>query len=148
MRGSWSEQSAWARVLLVATYLVLTGVGLLAGVVGAFLVPEQVGSFGYLSTVVAVVGNLAVGVIGGIGAASRAGAVAPFFGWFVAVGALSSEPVVSKGGDVVIPGTLGNAPGVVHAGLAFMAAGVVAALVPIVIASRFTKPPYAPKSHS
>jgi hypothetical protein len=136
------------RVLLGATFVVLFAVGVLTGVVGTFLVPEQVGSFGYLSAVLAVVGNLTMGLLGGFGTLTVAGAVTPLLGWFIAVLALATEPFVSKGGDVVIPGTLGNAPGVVHVGVAFMVAGVIASVVSIVITSRFTERANTPKSHS
>jgi hypothetical protein len=132
--------------LALVTYVVLFALGVLTGVVGTFLVPERIGSFGYLSTILGVGGNLVVGLLGGIGTATRRGAFAPFLGWFVAVGLLVTEPIVSKGGDIVIPGTLGNAPGVVHAGVAFMAAGVVAAVLPIVITSRYTERAKTPKS--
>jgi hypothetical protein len=125
---------------------VLLGLGVLTGVVGTFLVPERLESFGYLSAIVGLVGNLVMGLLGGIGTASRVGAFLPFFGWFVAVGLLATEPIVSKGGDVVIPGMLGNAPGVVHAGVAFMAAGVVAAIIAIVVTSRYTERLKTPKS--
>jgi hypothetical protein len=141
-----NERSAAELALGLATYGVLLGLGVLAGVVGTFLVPERVGSFGYLSAILAVVGNLVVGLLGGIGTASRAGALLPFFGWFVAVGLLATEPGVSKGGDVVIPGMLGNDPGVVHAGVAFMSAGVVAAIAAIVVTSRYTERAKTPKS--
>jgi hypothetical protein len=146
VRDGSSERGAAILALTLGAYVVLFGLGVLTGVVGTFLVPERIGSFGYLSTIVSAGGNLVVGLLGGIGMDSRAGAVTPFFGWFIAVGLLATEPFVSKGGDIVIPGTLGNAPGVVHAGVAFMAAGVLAAVVPIVITSRYTERVKTPKS--
>lgn len=141
-----NERSPAAHALHALTCLVLFGLGALAGVVGTFLVPERIGSFGYFSAVVGVVGNLVVGFLGGLGTESRLGALTPFLGWFIAVGLLVTEPFVSKGGDVVVPGMLGNAPGVVHAGVAFMVGGLLAAILPIVVISRFTERVNAPKS--
>ena len=131
-----------------ATYAVLGGAGALAGVIGTFLVPQQVGRFGYLSSVVAVGGNLMIGMIGGWGTGRVGGALAPFSGWFIAVGMLATEPFVARGGDVVIPGSLGSAPGVVHAAWAFMGLGVVASIVPILLTSRYTARVNPPKSLS
>lgn len=126
----------------------LATLGLLTGTVGAFLVPQRVDGFGALAAVIAVAGNLVAGLLGGIGTGRRAGAVAPLVGWFVAVGLLVVEPVTSRGGDVVIPGELANAPGVVHVGYAFLVAGVVGSVVPILLSSRYTERVKAPKSIS
>ena len=54
----------------------------------------------------------------------------------------------SPGGDVVIPGGLPNDPGVVHAGLTFMATGLIRSLATIVLTSRFTGRVISPKSLS
>lgn len=143
MQGGRAEET-----LRVATYAVLAAVGVLAGVVGCFLVPEQVGGFGYLAAVIAAAGNLTVGLIGGLGTQRVGGAIAPFVGWLLSVGLLVTEPFVSRGGDVVIPGSLGNAHDVVYAGFAFMSAGVVAAVAPILLTSRYTERVNAPKSIS
>jgi hypothetical protein len=129
-------------------YAVLAAIGVLTGTVGSFLVPERLGRFGAVAAVIAVVGNLVAGGLGGLGTGRRAGAVAPFVGWVVAVGLLVIEPVTSRGGDVVIPGELANAPGVVHAGYAFLVAGVVGSVVPILLTYRYTERMNPPKSIS
>jgi hypothetical protein len=127
-------------------YAVLAGLGVMLGTVGCFLVPDGiVGGFLGLSTLVAVAGNLFVGVLGAAGIGSRAGAIAPFAGWFIAVGGFSS---FSPGGDVVIPGSLPADPGVVHAGLTFMLTGLLASIVTIVLTSRYTERTNPPKSLS
>jgi hypothetical protein len=130
----------------IATYAVLVALGGMLATLGAFLVPAGiVGGFIGLSALVAVAGNLFTGLLGGWGVGTTAGAVAPFAGWFVAVGVLTT---VSPGGDVVIPGALPNDPGVVHAGLTFMLGGLVASIVTIVLTSRFTARVISPKSLS
>lgn len=130
--------------MLGATYVVLAGLGVLLGTIGAFLVPDGiVGGFLSLATLVAVVGNLFVGLLGVSATASTGGAYATFVGWFVAVGAFVT---LSPGGDVVIPGGLPNDPGVVHAGATFMIAGLVASIVTIVLSSRYTARMNPPKS--
>ena len=130
--------------LRLASYAVLAALGLMLGTLGAFLVPAGiVGGFIGLSALVAVAGNLFTGALGGWGTQSVGGAIAPFAGWFVAVGVLTT---VSPGGDVVIPGALPNDPGVVHAGLTFMLGGLMASVVTIVLTSRFTARGISPKS--
>lgn len=99
--------------------LLLLGVGL--GVVGAFLVPLRVhGVLVPVSPVLAVVGNLAVGLLGARAAGSRAGAVLPALGWLAVVLVLgSSRPE----GDLVLPG----GSGIGYVALAFILLGAVAA---------------------
>lgn len=132
------------QVAAYASYVVLAALGLLLGTVGAFLVPAGiVGGFLGISTLVAVLGNLVAGLLGGFGTASKGGAYAPFAGWFLAVLILNS---VAPGGDVVFAGRLPADPGVVRAGYAFMIAGLVASIVTIVLTSRYTARLIAPKS--
>jgi hypothetical protein len=52
------------------------------------------------------------------------------------------------GGDVVIPGRLPSDPGVVAAGLATLMAGLLASIVPIPLASRYTTRVNRPKGLS
>jgi hypothetical protein len=132
--------------LRYASCLMLAALGVMLGTLGTFLVPAGiVGGFVGLSALVAVAGNLFTGLLGGFGLRSTAGAIAPFAGWIVAVGAFVT---FSPGGDVVIPGGLPNDPGVVHAGLTFMATGLVSSLATIVLTSRFTGRVISPKSLS
>ena len=106
-----------------AVLLPLGVLGLALGVVGAFLVPLRVGTVMVpVSPVLAVVGNIAVGILGARAAGSRVGAVVPGAGWLIAVLTLgSSRPE----GDVILPG--GGAEGAVA--LAFILLGAVAAAV-------------------
>ena len=97
--------------------------GLALGIVGAFLVPLRVGTVMLpVSPVLAVVGNIAVGVLGARAAGSRAGAVVPGAAWLIAVLALGSA---RPEGDVILPG--GGGEGAVA--LAFIGLGAVAAAV-------------------
>ena len=106
-----------------ALLLPLLVVGLALGVIGSFLVPLRVGgTLVPLAPVLAVVGNVAVGVLGARAVGSRAGAVVPAAGWLLVVLALGSA---RPEGDVVLPG--GGGEGMVA--LAFILLGAVAAAV-------------------
>ncbi|HEX3706300.1 MAG TPA: hypothetical protein VHV76_06685 [Mycobacteriales bacterium] len=139
MPGGWTDNA-----LRFATYALFAGFGILLGTIGAFLVPDGiVGGFLSLATLVAVAGNVFVGLLGLSATGSAGGAFAALAGWFVAVGAFAT---FSPGGDVVIPGGLANDPGVVHAGVTFMIAGLVGSVVTIVLTSRYTARVNPPKS--
>jgi hypothetical protein len=113
------------RVMTAAAAVVLVAVGVMLAVIGAFLVPLRLfGDVEGLSVVLAVVGNVAVGLAAGYGLASPWGAVAPGFGWFVAAGWLSY--IRPRGGGVLIPGKLGNDPGVVVVATIWFLGGVAA----------------------
>lgn len=91
-------------VVLWSTYLMLGLLGLVLGVVGAFLVPARPRVLGVpvaLALVVGGVGNLLVGLFGAWGTGRRAGSGAPLAGWLAAVVPLS---LVSPGDDVVVGG--------------------------------------------
>jgi hypothetical protein len=119
------------RWLLAATYLVLVAIGLVLGVIEMFLVPQRLfGGVEGLSAGLALVVNTAIGVFGGLGTRTLAGAIAPFAGWFVAVAVLTT---VAPGGDVVLAGRLPADPGVVVAGTALLFVGVFAAAVTFVV---------------
>jgi hypothetical protein len=122
------------RAVLWTTYVVLAAIGVVLGVIEAFLVPLRLfdGVEG-LSAVLAVVGNVAVGSFGGIGTGTLAGAAAPIIGWFVAVGALL---LIAPGGDVVLVGKLPSDPGVVDAGNAFLFLGILAGAGAMVVTFR------------
>ncbi len=130
----------------VATYVVLLLLGALLGVWGAFLVPLHVGPLLGSSVVIAVVGNLAVGLLGAAGTGSRLGAALPAAGWLVTVLLLgTSRPE----GDLVIPGKLQTDPGVATVGTLFVLLGGIAAALavgigPLASRRRFTMPPGVP----
>lgn len=110
--------------MLAACDLALLAAGLLIGVFGAFLVPERLFGVPWPGPAVAVVGNLALGFLGGRGTGTRLGAAAPAIGWFaVAILAGMQRPE----GDLVIPGSVPAAPALGAAGIAFFVAGAIAA---------------------
>jgi hypothetical protein len=116
-------------LLLAACDVALLAAGLLLGVLGAFLVPERVFGVPWPGAAVAALGNLALCFLGGRGTRTRLGATAPAVGWFVvAIFASMQRPE----GDLVIPGTVPNAPALGYAGLAFFVAGAIAAAVGVV----------------
>jgi hypothetical protein len=125
------------RSVLAVTYVVLAGIGVLSGGLEAFLVPQRLphGVEG-LSVVLAVVGNIGFGVLGGIGTKTLAGALVPAFGWFVTVGFISAY---APGGDVILPGTLPVDPGVTHVTTAFLILGLLASGIAVVLTLRYTK---------
>jgi hypothetical protein len=134
------------RALVVATYVVLFGVGLLSGTIEAFLVPQRLsGGVEGVAAVIAVVGNLGVGLLGGLGTGRVAGAVAPAAGWFAA---LATVTVVAPGGDVVIPGALPADRGVVVVGVVTLLGGLLASIVPIALTGRYTARVNRPKGDS
>ena len=133
------------RLILVATYVTLGLLGAAIGVWGAFLVPLRL--FGHvegLADVVGFVGVVLAGCLGGLGLRSAPAAVIPGVGWILAFLALGYGP----GGDVVIPGKLGNDPGVAVVGEVYIAAGFLGTLVSALLVARrlrrFTSDPNGP----
>jgi hypothetical protein len=131
-------------VVTVAIYVVLAVIGALLGVIGAFLVPARVfGDIEGVSVLLAFVGNAALGMLGGLGTRSLAGAIAPTMGWFVAVGVLT---VFGPGGDVVLAGKLPDDPGVVTVGDAFLFVGIVSGAVAMLATAYFIRRGKTPTS--
>jgi len=129
-------------VVRAVTEIALVVAGVLLGVIGAFLVPARVlGGIEGLAAVVGLLGNLVLGLIGGVGSRRLRDALLPGIGWFVAVGALST---LQPGGDVVIPGRLDTDPGVTKVGTAFLLAGVVGTIVALLVTARFIRRAAAP----
>jgi hypothetical protein len=125
------------RVVTVAIYVVLAVMSALLGVIGAFLVPSRVfGDVEGVSVVLAFVGNAALGMLGGLGTRSLAGAIAPTVGWFVAVGVLT---VFGPGGDVVLAGKLPDDPGVVTVGDAFLFVGILSGALAMLATAYFIR---------
>ena len=134
------------RLTLVASYVVLTLLGVAIGVWGAFLVPLRL--FGHiegLADVIGLGGTVAAGCLGGLGLRSAPAAVMPGVGWILAFLALGYSP----GGDVVIPGKLGNDPGVAIVGTLYLLSGFLGTLVSAVLVARrlrrFTSEPNGPR---
>jgi hypothetical protein len=121
------------RATLVAAYVALLVLGLVIGVWGAFLVPLRLfGQLEGLADVVGLAGTALAGCLGGLGLASAPAAVLPGVGWILGVLALSYSP----GGDVVIPGSLGNDHGVAVVGTLYLGSGLVGTLVAGIIVAR------------
>jgi hypothetical protein len=122
------------RVEALALDVVLIAVGGLLGLFGAFLVPVRLGHG--VEGLAAVVGNLAIGLLGGYGRRSSMGALLPGVGWFLVVAAIS---VLSPGGDVIIPGSLPVDPGVPYVGYAFLVLGIVGVIAAMSATSLYTR---------
>jgi hypothetical protein len=122
------------RVCAAATYAVLVATGVMLGVLETFLVPQRLfGGIEGVSAVLALVVNAAVGGLAGIGMRSVSAAIVPTVAWLVTVGVLITY---APGGDVVLAGKLGNDPGVVVAGDAYLIAGVLAGGISLIVATR------------
>src|SRR5438034_8680356 len=112
--------------------------GLLLGLLGAFHVasrPDFLGVHWPVAVLVAGVGNLGLGLLGGWGLQGRAGAAVAFLGWIVGVG------LVMFGGsdDVVIGGSPGD-----WVPLGFLLAGAGAGVVSVLLSLRFVDPAVRP----
>jgi hypothetical protein len=124
--------SIGGRVVTAAAVVVLVAVGAVLAVLGAFLVPLRLfGDVEGLSVVLAVLGNLLVGLAAGYGLESPWGAVAPGLGWLVTAGFLSS--FAPRGGGVLIPGKLANDPGVVVVATLWLFGGLAAIGIAIAV---------------
>lgn len=121
------------RATLVAGYAVLLVLGAAVGVWGAFLVPLRLfGDVEGLADAVGLAGTLLAGCLGGLGLGSGPAAVVPGIGWILAVLVLGYSP----GGDVVIPGSLGNDHGVAVVGTLYLGSGLVGTLGAGVVVAR------------
>jgi hypothetical protein len=120
-------------VVLVAAYAALFVVGGMLGVWGAFLVPLRLfGRVEGLADVIALAGPLAMGYLGGVGLRSAPAAIVPGVGWIVAFLILG----YSRGGDVVVPGSLGTDHGVAVVGTLYFFCGLLGILVAGVTVAR------------
>jgi hypothetical protein len=130
------------RWLLYAALLLL---GLVLSLWGAFLVPARLpGGVEGLADVVAVAGNLGVGYLAGrltrdVPAAGMSG-----IGWLI--GAAAALSYVKPSDEVVIPGKLGDDPGVAVVGTVFLLGGAAAAIVAVALVSRYTNRVVRPTS--
>lgn len=137
------ERARFDAALLAATYVVLFAVGVLLATFEAFLVPQRfAGGLEGLSILIALFGNPGVGLLGGFGTGTPAGAAAPAVGWFLTMATLS---IFAPGGDVVIPGGLPADPGVVWVGTITLLGGLLTSIVPIALTSRYTRRVNPPK---
>ena len=123
------------RFPLALVYAVLFLLGGALAVWGAFLVPLRLpGGVEGLADVIALVGNVCVGLLAARGVRSVGAAAAPGVGWLITVLALGT--VARPGDEVVIPSSLGNDPGVGTVGTLFLFAGSIGAVVAILLANR------------
>jgi hypothetical protein len=125
------------RLLLVAADLSLVAAGVMLGVWAAFLVPLRL--FGHiegLSDVIALVGTFGLGWLGASGTGTVVASVLPGLGLLpVAIAAGGNGP----GGDLVVPGKLGDDPGVGVVGTLFVFAGLAGLVAAVVLATRQTR---------
>ncbi|MBV9872960.1 MAG: hypothetical protein JO214_20285 [Frankiaceae bacterium] len=132
------------RGALATTYLVLAAAAALSAVIEAFLVPERTAGVVGLSLLLAVVGNVALGLLGGVGTRTWAGSAIPLVAWAVVLAVLSAS---GPGGDVILPGALPPDPPVAHVSVALLFAGLIAGAVAVVLTSRYTTRVNAPRQH-
>jgi hypothetical protein len=118
-----------SRILLVAS-------GLLIGLIGSFLIPQRVDGIAGVTVLIALVGNLVGGLVGGLGLRSVGSAALVGVGWFVA---LAMSSFYLPGGDVIVPGSLGNDPRIVTVGEGFMVAGVVGTAAAMVLTAGYIR---------
>jgi hypothetical protein len=130
------------RGVLVATYLVVAALACLSGVIESYLVPERTAGVVGLSLVLALVGNIAIGLLGGLGTRTYAGAAIPLIAWTVPVVVLSIQ---GPGGDVILPASLPPDSAVAHVSTAFLFVGLIAGVIAVVITSRYTARVNAPR---
>jgi hypothetical protein len=124
------------RLTLVATYVALAALGAAIGVWGAFLVPLRLfGGVEGLADLIGLVGTVLAGCLGGLGLRSAPAAIIPGVGWLLAFLALGYGP----GGDVVIPGSLGNDHGVAVVGVLYFVSGLLGTLVSAVLVARLLR---------
>lgn len=123
------------RFPLAAVFAVLLLLGAALGVWGAFLVPLRLpGGIEGFSDVLAVGGNVAVGLLAARGARSVPAAAMPGIGWLVAV--LAVGTIARPADEVVIPASLGNDPGIGHVGTFYLLLGAVGAVAAVLLANR------------
>lgn len=122
---------------LVAADLCLLAAGVMLGVWSAFLVPLRL--FGHiegLSDVLALVGTFGLGWFGSWGTGTVLASIIPGLGLLpVAIAAGGNGP----GGDLVVPGKLGDDPGVGVVGSLFVFAGLAGLVAAVVVANRFIR---------
>jgi hypothetical protein len=122
----------------VAAYAMVFVAAVLLALFGCFHIadrPAFLGAHWPFAVLVAVVGNLGLGLLAGWGLRGRSGALMVFGGWIVGVG------IVMFGGtdDVVIGGSPGD-----WVPLGFLVAGVVAAVLAVAVSVLFADPAARP----
>ncbi len=132
------------RIEALCLDVVLVAIGGFLGLIGTFLIPLRLhgGTEGF-AAILALVGNAAVGLLGGIGGRSVRSATLPGVSWLVVVMVIN---VVSRGGDVIIPGKLPVDPGVVYVGYAFLFLGLIGAVIAIAGTQIYTRRLHAPRN--
>ncbi|MDQ1696849.1 MAG: hypothetical protein QOJ03_2202 [Frankiaceae bacterium] len=126
------------RFPLAVVYAALILLGGVLGIWGAFLVPLRLpGGIEGLADVIAVGGNLVVGVLAARSTRTVQAAAMPGLGWLVAV--LLVLTVVRPADEVIIPGRIPSDPGIGPVGTLFLLGGAVGAVVAVLLAGRFTR---------
>jgi hypothetical protein len=128
------------RFPLAAVQAVLFLLGVALGVWGAFLVPLRLpGGLEGLADVIALGGNLVVGLAAARGTGSLLAAAMPGIGWLVTVLVLGS--VARPSDEVVLPGALPTDPGIGTVSALFLAAGALGTILAVVISNRRMRAP-------
>lgn len=127
------------RFPLAAVQVVLFLLGAALAVWGAFLVPLRLpGGVEGLADVIALGGNLLVGLAAARGTGSLLAAAMPGIGWLVTVLVLAS--VARPSDEVVLPGALATDPGIGTVSALFLAAGALGTVLAVVISNRTLRP--------
>jgi hypothetical protein len=118
-------------VVQVLAYAMVFVAAVLLALVGAFHIPDRLALLGAhwpFAVVLAIVGNLGLGLLAGWGLEGRGGAALAFGGWIVGIG------IVMFGGsdDVVIGGTPGD-----WVPLGFLVSGAFAGVLAVALSARF-----------
>jgi hypothetical protein len=136
--------TAGEKAVTAGAEVMLTLAGALLGLLGSFQIanrPLFLGGHWPVAVVIAVVGNLGLGLLAGWGLQGRTGPALAFLGWIVGVG------VVMFGGsdDVVIGGAAGD-----WVPLGFLVTGALAGVVAVAVSLRFlpARPPADPQTTS
>jgi hypothetical protein len=121
-------------VVTSVTFTMVFVAGLLLALLGAFHIasrPAFLGAHWPVAVLLAVVGNLGLGLLAGWGLQGRAGPAVAFLGWIIGVG------IVMFGGsdDVVIGGSPGD-----WVPLGFLLTGAIAGVVAVGLSALFLDP--------
>jgi hypothetical protein len=119
------------RIANAATYAVLFAASVGLNTISLFLVPTYVAGQIGIGVVIALLGNVGLGVLGAWGVRRAAGAVAVALGWLVVFGLVSA---ISRGGDVVLAGKLPDDHAVVVTSTLWIFAGLFGSAGPFLAA--------------
>jgi hypothetical protein len=112
--------------------VLLAACGALAGLIGAFLVPLEIGGTAIgVSDVIALVGNLALGRFAAAATGSRAGPLASFLGWLVVAVLAGVRRGSATDPSLIVWSSIPGIHGAAAVGLLFYGLGAVAGTIAI-----------------